>query len=630
MSELDPCDTFAALKKPSLDALARILYMKASTTTPRTTTACNTWLGDQYRQVSSLKDPSVRRQRTLSLMADVFIRGELRAPHETLQAQDSACLCESHKELNPRVLSELMTLVTEEATICTDRYRHFRDRRERRKLRGEDAEYVGGGGEEMIPAVAFWLDSISRISVLWMGKTRWEDAMRKDLGIEIPACARYRGCVACKLAVVGGSVQFLMDLRASLLSRREYHKEARPTEGEETKDPKLLRMVESWIDVNYAWRRRSQIRRESETLVPMLVVLRGEMSVQKRRDAGIGGARRKRESGERLFTKSGWPMPLAPVLEEDESGDEGGKGKGRVEEVEGYSRFLPQGGYGGAMPEDEAKKQKRKDEEKRKQSKREEEVPKLTAPRRAESSTRRRAARPNVEPPWATTDYDPPSLSPLATCSDPLPSGLRLIQEEMRRFAPEALDWGDDDVSPESPGEWDNDWEQHVRPVSSVYSSDTNLSAIYGWYLDAEDDEAATTGSKAPSAVFSRGGSLRRRDGGSPASSVTTGHAERDSETRRSKGNGKAVAVKEDELKGMGREDRRAPPMLRDRHMRRPSGIPAPLNIPSSSTRLADQQECTAEQPKLQRDDIESVYSVSSTALMGSGQKRRGSKSHWI
>ncbi|KAJ2966578.1 hypothetical protein NQ176_g10084 [Zarea fungicola] len=358
-ARFDDVQPFAALKRPAVESLARLLYMKASTTTSKTNSSCEQWLTGQKRQIRQMQDVSIRRQGTLSIVADVF-RGELTRPQETIQALETASLCDAHGELNPLVLSALMKLLTEETTLCTDRFRKYRDKA---TIQKQDPATVVEG--EMNPAIKFWLDSISMIPALWMGKTRWEQEMQRPLTISLPVCARYHGCVACKLAVVGGSVQFLMDLRTSLLVRKEYEADMQGVEDEkDVQSPLLLRMVEAWVDMCYAVKKRHFIRQESEMLSPMVVALWGEISAKKL--AKRKGLKRGRDS--RMFTNSGWPMPLAPLMEvdalaferlcngadeveerENEEDEEDGVVAGRrrknmtTKPREGYSHCLPEG-----------------------------------------------------------------------------------------------------------------------------------------------------------------------------------------------------------------------------------------------------------------------------------------------
>ncbi|OAA74487.1 hypothetical protein LEL_08068 [Akanthomyces lecanii RCEF 1005] len=351
----DPGAAFAALKQPAVDALARILYMKHATTKSKTLASCDTWLKLQRFHIAALHEASIRRQGTLSLMADVFIRGAFSRPHEVLQAQGTAALCRSHRALNPHVLSALMALVTEEATVRADRVR-ARLQEQKETKQPQQREDVGEEAAER------WLRSMSSITVLWMGKTRWEDEMQRALDVSVPQCARHHDCAACKLAIVGGSKQFLMDLRTSLLARRHLHLhdvEGKRTAAAAAPQPPLLRMVEAWIDRCYDARRQRHIRDESDLMVGIVAKLLGaQMSA--------GGAAESRRKEGRGHTRRGWRMPMMELKEEayvlggasggredddvdndDEYAEEDGwiagrwRPRRRTGPREGYSQYLP-------------------------------------------------------------------------------------------------------------------------------------------------------------------------------------------------------------------------------------------------------------------------------------------------
>ena len=353
-----PGAAFAALKQPAVEALARILYFKHATTTSKTLAACDVWLKRQRGQIAALHEVSIRRQGTVSLMVDVFIRGAFSRPREVLQAQSTAALCRHHRALNPRVLSALMALVTEEATVRAD---HVRAHLQEKKKKTKQQQQQPLRQEDDVGDEAFaerWLRSMSSIAVLWMGKTRWEDKMRRALDVSVPPCARYHDCTACKLAVVGGSKQFLMDLRTSLIARRHLHlhdAKGKRTAAAAPEPPLLLRMVEAWIEACYDARKRCLIRYESDLMAGMVAKLRGAQT------SGGGSVPGCREE-ERGYTRSGWPMPLMEVNleayvvageggrdddDDDEYVEEDGciagrwRRRPRTGPREGYSQYLP-------------------------------------------------------------------------------------------------------------------------------------------------------------------------------------------------------------------------------------------------------------------------------------------------
>ncbi|KAM3552954.1 hypothetical protein ARSEF4850_007148, partial [Beauveria asiatica] len=485
----DTAAPFVALEQPAVEALARILYFsRATMASPhKTEDVCQRWLRRQKRQIANLDETSLRRPRTLSLLGDVLLRGGAlaRRPQETLEAEGTAGLCTSHKRLDPRVLTALMALVAEEVTVWWAERGKGEERWDERKRRGG-----GGGGVKVeeeeeaaaAAAVEVWRKRIVKIAVLWMGRRRWEDEMgrrrrrrRRSIGeLEVPPCARYPGCcAACKLAVVGGSVQFLMDLRTSLLARRELARRLQEEEDDEPPPP-LLRMVEAWIDVCYTRRRRRRfMRAESDTMVNLLV--RMQMSG--------GGSGRKVSGGEqtRKYRQRAWPMPVEvdelirsdddDTEEEEEEEDEyrcvgptQWRRRRSMSKEEGYSQYLSASLHAGTATHDA----KRSNAGYRRAA---------PAPARPEyASPCRRPTPPPpppppppprpfppVEPPWATPDYDPPAAEP-----------------------------------------WHADYDRSVgrRPTWSRSSSSATLCAIYDAYTAARSTTttaAAATSLCAPS-----------------------------------------------------------------------------------------------------------------------------------
>lgn len=529
----DDDTTFAGLKTPAVEALARILYMKNATATARAASACDPWLASQRRQVAQLHEASLRRRGTLSLMADVFIRGAFAAPGDRARAEETALLCRSHRELNPAVLAALMTLVADETTSCVDRFRHFRERERRRRRRlAEGSSSTSGVSPEqaeergVLDATVCWLDSIAQVAALWMGKTAWEDEMRRPLPVHLPSCARHRACTACKLAVVGGSPQFLMDLRASLLSRRQYAIEVRGEDdgsevgglaaaaaaaGKGAKEPLLLRMVEAWIDMCYPEAKRRFIRRESDVLVPLVVGLR-EWTSSKRSKRVWGTAGRKGGKDGRRYTKRGWPMPLKRPTEaelaeaesaiagggdddeddEDEDGDDGsdaeicdrrgGDGaflkyrkKNRAKK-QGYSHHLPKN-----LAPSLADYHQQDDGLYRTAA-----WQTMNAKLSATTNDKNVAARGCATPPWAADNgYNPPDFAAGS------PARLRGHAGLDRTAPPEdAADYsGEPEPEPEP---WDADYERYIFSSQSL-CSEANVSAIYGLYLDSEGEDDADT-----------------------------------------------------------------------------------------------------------------------------------------
>ncbi|EGX94509.1 hypothetical protein CCM_02780 [Cordyceps militaris CM01] len=431
---------FGNLRPPAIEALAGILYLKHATTTgsapSKTEAACASWLHQQKRAVAHLDDISLRRPRTLSLLGDVFFFSSARhgsssstaaAVHETLQADAAAALCPSHKRLNPRVLAALLALVADEATRRLDRVRAAlqQQQQQQQQQRGDEA------------AVELWLRSASRIAALWMGKRRWEETMRRPLDVGLPPCARYGRCAACKLAVIGGSPQFLMDLRTSLVARHEHACRSSAAAGARAPPP-LLRMVEAWIDVCYPRHRRQHIRRESDLMAGAVLRLRLGGSVAKKSCA----------PSSRRTLRAAWPARISLLVEADveellgsgSDGDEDGgelvveyapgcrqRCKRSTPAKEGYSQYLPASAFMGperssaaARRPGEQSKPQQQQQPSRSTNRAKTNVPRATAassppppaPPPVRTSVHNEASTTNMaEPPWATADYDPPALA---------------------------------------------------------------------------------------------------------------------------------------------------------------------------------------------------------------------------
>ncbi|KAM3538383.1 hypothetical protein ARSEF1564_008697 [Beauveria bassiana] len=487
----DTAAPFVALKQPAVEALARILYFsRATASPPKTDAACQRWLRRQKRQIADLDETSLRRPRTLSLLGDVlFCRGgalarRRRPPQETLEAEGAAALCPSHKRLDPRVLMALMAQVVEEVTVWTESGKEKRwwDERNRRGAGEEEVE------EEEEAAVEIWRKNMAKIAVLWMGRRRWEDEMGSSIEeLEVPPCAKNRGCcAACKLAVVGGSVQFLIDLRTGLLARRELARGLQDDDDDEPPPPPLLRMVEAWIDVCYTRRRRRFMRTESDMMVNLLVRMQtsGGGSGGKVSGGSGGGEQRTKYTQFR-----GWPTPVMQVKvdelirnaaaaaddDDDDDIEENEYGRGaatqwrrakRMPDKEGYLQYLPTSpravpepwtARGGGNATHNAKRD--------------------NADYRRSPPPPPPPPPPHVEPPWVTQDYDPPAAT-TSLAADP---------------------WHVDY----------DDWSIRQQSTWSFSSSSATLSAIYdAYHTAARSTTTVATSLCAPSPLSTQRGAV--------------------------------------------------------------------------------------------------------------------------
>ncbi|KAF4964341.1 hypothetical protein FSARC_7708 [Fusarium sarcochroum] len=179
------------------------------------------WLLDQKSRIGTL-DKSNRRSTKLL--------GRLSARLESLNLKyvdgdmPTACLCAAHHGLDPKLIRRLMLLLIAE---CTERVQVLRIWRQRIAFSDN---------------IIAWLDRIDTVTGLWIGR----DAFRATFGYQraSPTDLKVKSkCEACIMAVVGGRPQVLSDLRASMIQRRDRHFDRTGGKG-----PRLLRLVESWID----------------------------------------------------------------------------------------------------------------------------------------------------------------------------------------------------------------------------------------------------------------------------------------------------------------------------------------------------------------------------------------------
>ncbi len=579
-TQCDPA-AFAALKQPAVEALARILYFERSTTTRKTRAACADWLVRQRRQIATLQEVSIRRQGTLSLMADVFIRGEFAKPHEVMQADSTTELCTHHRELNPCVLSALMALVMEESTRHVDHVREYLEDRARRKRQlGKSNEEEEGDDA----AVALWLRNIARLSVLWMGKSRWEDTTRRPLGLSVPRCARDLACTACKLAVVGGSMEFLRDLRTSLLVRHAHAGAGRRDNASAAAPPPLLlRMVEAWIGACYTLRKRRDMWSESDRIAGLVVKLRAEMSGGSGAKGQGRGGRWQLPEARRRYTRGGWPRPPMEADVEEymrASESDGDDGNGYVveddENVAGRrrrrQRTAQREGYSPHLPE------------------------KLSVrPGDGGNTTARRATMcfdntpadtsSSASPPRVHTNHDDPPAR--AKPLPPLPRPRSGARVDGAGASPVS--------SSDSAGEpWNADYERYIlRGSRYMDPPEAHLSATDDAHHDTDTTAASVL--RTPSSIFTRSAPPSASPSSSPSEYSPT-----EDDT---------APAKRWEEAGSSAGDRESPRGRRPR-----SGIPVPLR--RGYERLPVPAAVAAAREG-------SAYSVSSSVLLGYGGERR-------
>lgn len=229
-----------------LDQLTDLLWMDPGV---NVTMPDHEWLLDQQARIAKL-DKSNRRSKK--------IRDRLSARLEsfTLQHVDdgmpSACLCPFHHGLDRKLIRRLMLLIAAE---CTQRIQALRTWRQR----------------IVFPAsITVWLDRIDAVSGLWFGRDTFNATFGYERASPLNLMVRSK-CEACIMSVIGGRPQVLSDLRAHLVLRRD----RRIDRG--SREPRLLRLVESWISQFDADCRKAIVAGSgvmSEELDKLLVIIK--------------------------------------------------------------------------------------------------------------------------------------------------------------------------------------------------------------------------------------------------------------------------------------------------------------------------------------------------------------------
>jgi hypothetical protein len=160
-----------------------------------------------------------------------------------------ACLCASHKLLNPYLIHRLFFQLSAE---CTTRLTRLTE------------------NAHLQQNLVLFLKRIHGINSLWLSPVLYRSIFRVSLYEE----ARERvegGCEACILAIVGSNHQMLSDLRASMLGRR---KKGLPI-------PRLLKVVDAWIEETG---HGDTIRKESDVLEKEIRECRRQMQKARRQE----------------------------------------------------------------------------------------------------------------------------------------------------------------------------------------------------------------------------------------------------------------------------------------------------------------------------------------------------------
>ncbi|KAH7272921.1 hypothetical protein B0J15DRAFT_573761 [Fusarium solani] len=198
------------------------------------------WLEDQTRGIGRLDKPLRRSNKLLARISSRLDRFRARPK--------AAQLCKAHHGLNPKLIRRHMLHIIAECTKRIDRLRLWQRR------------------IPFPPSIKAWLQRMDAVIGMWMGA----EAFGAVFGYaQVASCPKpvKSGCEACIMSVIGGRDQALLDLRASLFSRTGgYGRKSR-------KEPRLLRLLESWID-HFGRDRADAIRRQSEMLADTLRAVR--------------------------------------------------------------------------------------------------------------------------------------------------------------------------------------------------------------------------------------------------------------------------------------------------------------------------------------------------------------------
>ncbi|CAM1505238.1 Fc.00g108750.m01.CDS01 [Cosmosporella sp. VM-42] len=275
-------DGLADISRLALAQLTSLLSMGTSNNISKPSAA---WLQKQEAKIATLHW-SLQAPSNLIERLALRINRHRRIPFFPQVAQ----LCSSHKGLDPRVIRNLTLLVGHECTLRTDRFRLYRSR------------------IAFPNHVTTWLDRIDSVTAMWVGQKAFE--MVFGYKSAMPAIQSVEsGCEACIMAVVGARPQLLCDLRASMLARKM-------RSPDDPTDPRLLRIVDSWIE-HYHEEARDAVNKASEKLASDIFDIYKEMKRRKekrtkeRRDAGKP-VRMRRHRHRHRRRDDGLPTPTQP------------------------------------------------------------------------------------------------------------------------------------------------------------------------------------------------------------------------------------------------------------------------------------------------------------------------------
>ncbi|KAI0380981.1 hypothetical protein F5Y04DRAFT_89209 [Hypomontagnella monticulosa] len=212
------------------------------------------WLN---RQEEKFKDMPNECLRPKSLLKRFVLRVIDRL--DPSLADPRAVLCKVHQKLNPWLIRRLFLVLAYEVTVHTDFLRTWKDRSNYQIL----SAFIG---------------RIDAIAALWTEP----DLYRECYGtppFEGHMLFVRSGCEACILSALGANARALADIRSILVDRIE-RRQPRP-DGRRTKDPRLLRYIDGWID-HLGSDRAARCRAMSENVLVELRARRAQLKLWRR------------------------------------------------------------------------------------------------------------------------------------------------------------------------------------------------------------------------------------------------------------------------------------------------------------------------------------------------------------
>ncbi|KAK5637516.1 hypothetical protein RRF57_013231 [Xylaria bambusicola] len=210
-----------------------------------------------------------------------------------------AVLCKTHSALNPFLIRRLFIALAYEVTVHTDSLRLW-------------------GGRTLNQELSALVGRLDSIVALWTAPKLFHDiyGLAPFDGHHVFVQS---GCEACSLAAVGASGRALADLRATLVNRME-ERQIRGSRKGSSKEPRLYRVVEAWIDQLRKCRdgadRAEQCRAWSKALLVDLRMARPRIkswrAKQKQHHAKLQGAKRPVYSELKRTSTGAKISPLPP------------------------------------------------------------------------------------------------------------------------------------------------------------------------------------------------------------------------------------------------------------------------------------------------------------------------------